>query len=88
MSIYVDNYMAPFGRLRLSHMIADTEEELDAMADRIGLKREWKQRGRHLHYDIGKAKRELAISYGAKSISCRELVRIANGVKPCGQDGH
>lgn len=77
MMVYVDNYAAPFGRLRLSHMIADTERELDIMAERIGLRREWKQCGRHLHYDVGVAKRKLAISYGAKPVTCRELVQVA-----------
>lgn len=46
------------------------------MADRIGMKREWKQKGRHLHYDIGETKRRLAIRFGAKAVTCRELVQI------------
>lgn len=49
-----------------SHLIADTEEELHQMAQRIGLKRAWFQAGRRPHYDIGTLRiRNLAIQMGA-----------------------
>ena len=74
MTVYVDHYRATFRRLRLSHMIADTEEELDAMADRLGLKRTWKQTRKWIHYDICESNRRLAIRYGAISVTSRELI--------------
>ena len=43
MTVYVDDMhlspMGQFGRMKMSHMIADSTDELLAMADRIGLAR-------------------------------------------------
>lgn len=74
MAVYVDDMHAPFGRLVMCHMIADTREELDAMADRIGLQRKWIQYpGQHReHYDICLAKRALAVAAGAVEITMRD----------------
>lgn len=68
MSVYVDSPIWGFGRMVMCHMIADTPEELHAMADRIGIQRRWYQappKASFWHYDIAKSKRELAISAGA-----------------------
>ena len=43
MAVYVDNMQAQFGRMKMCHMIADSTEELLAMADRIGVARKWIQ---------------------------------------------
>lgn len=58
----------------MSHMIADTEAELHAMAKRIGVARKWYQGD---HYDITQTKKVLAVKYGAKAITLRELAKIA-----------
>lgn len=68
MTVYVDNMMAPFGRMKLSHMIADTEAELHAMAADIGVRRKWYQGD---HYDVSLEKRALAIKAGAQEITWR-----------------
>lgn len=86
MTVYVDDmHLLPMGQYRhmkMSHMIADTEEELHAMARAIGVKRKWYQGD---HYDICKAKRTLAVEHGAVEISVRQLAAMAwcirNGIK-------
>ncbi len=68
MSVYVDRARNGFGRMVMCHMIADTPEELHAMADRIGVARRWFQtppKASFWHYDIAQTKRELAIKVGA-----------------------
>lgn len=44
MAIYVDDMKAGYGRMVMCHMLADSEDELHAMADRIGVARRWHQR--------------------------------------------
>ena len=75
MSVYVDNMEAPFGRMIMCHMIADSREELDAMADKIGVARKWIQKAgtEYEHYDICKAKKLLALQAGAKEITQHDL---------------
>ena len=69
MTVYVDDMQAPFGRMKMCHMIADSEAELHAMADKIGLARKWYQGD---HYDIAWSKRHLAVAAGAVEITYRE----------------
>ena len=70
MTVYVDNMRAPYRRMVMCHMIADTEDELHAMADKIGVAREWYQGD---HYDVCLQKRALAVQNGAKEVTQREL---------------
>jgi hypothetical protein len=78
MTVYVDDMhtvpMGRFGRMKMSHMIADTEPELHEMAHAIGIARRWYQGD---HYDVCKSKREAAIALGARPISMRELAKMA-----------
>lgn len=60
----------------MSHMLADIEEELHAMAVHIGLRREWFQNHGTPHYDLCQSKRELAIKAGAIPIGRREVVAL------------
>lgn len=78
MSVYVDEAIWPFGRMMMCHMIADTEEELLAMADTIGVARKWIQKkpGRPTHFDIAKGKRALAIKAGA--IACDRQAYVSH----------
>jgi hypothetical protein len=86
MSVYVDDMKADFTpshvanrKYVMCHMIADTRAELLTMADRIGVARKWIQKpGQPFeHFDICLSKRALAIRYGAKEVSRREIVYIA-----------
>lgn len=40
MTIYVDNYLAPYGRMKLCHMTADALQELHSMADQLSIPRD------------------------------------------------
>lgn len=69
MTVYVDDMRAKYGRLILCHMIADTDAELRAMADQIGLGQKWHQVD---HFDICLAKRAIAIRLGAIEVTKRQ----------------
>lgn len=76
MSVYIDDFNAPYGRMKMCHMIADTREELDSMASKIGVAHKWIQlKGRFPHYDICLSKKKLAIEAGAIECSSRDLVK-------------
>lgn len=70
MTVYVDDMRARFGRMLMCHMVADTEAELHAMADRIGVARRWYQGD---HYDICLSKVALALRHGAMPVTRRQL---------------
>lgn len=74
MTVYVDQARNRFRHMVMSHLLADTIEELHTMADRIGLARRWFQPGSTPHYDVCQAYRERAIRAGAKVIGRRDLV--------------
>lgn len=61
------------------HLQAADVEELHAFAARLGLRRAWFQsrpgKPWHDHYDLTRAKRELAIALGAEAIPWREAAR-------------
>jgi hypothetical protein len=79
MTVYIDDMstrpLGRFGRMKMSHMIADTDDELDAMAARIGVARKWHQGPpRHdSHYDVALSKRALAVAAGAVEITLKQL---------------
>lgn len=81
MAVYVDDMKVRYGRMIMCHMLADTDEELHQMADRIGVARRWHQRPgtSHSHYDICRSKRALAVAAGAKEITMREAAVICRG---------
>ena len=75
MAVYVDNFFAPFGRMKMCHLIADTQTELLEFVDKIGVQRKWIQNPltNREHFDICTSKRVLAIDAGAIEIGFREL---------------
>lgn len=76
MSVYVDDYFAQFSRMQMSHLIADSHDELLSFIDRIGVQRKWIQKqGTHQeHFDVCKSKRLLAIDAGAIQLTPKQLV--------------
>jgi hypothetical protein len=86
MTVYVDDMrmQAKVGRItaRWSHLQADSDEELHAFAEKLGLKRSWAQKpGTVLsHYDVTDNVRAMAIRLGAVPIGymsqeSRDLMR-------------
>lgn len=83
MVVYVDDMhkspMGRFGRMKMSHMMADTTEELLKMADVVGVDRKWIQNagaGPHReHFDISMIRRRLAVGAGAIELTMRGLAR-------------
>lgn len=79
MTVYVDDMRVSFGRMVMCHMIADTDEELHAMAARIGVARRWWQspaKSSGSHYDIALSKRALAVKFGAQQITVKQCAAM------------
>lgn len=93
MTVYVDDMhqfeLGRFGRMKMSHMIADTRAELIAMARAIGVQPKWIQHpGEHgEHFDIAKGKRDLAIAAGAIPITLRQCSAMCVRRRVTGQLG-
>ncbi len=66
------------------HMIADSEDELHAMAKRIGMKRRWYQDG---HYDLTATRRKQAIALKAREIPLREMPEKRRLMRPSKKKG-
>ena len=81
MATYVDSLFRFPGHPRFPwaqscHLFADSEAELHALAQELGMKVEWSQIGRRgiLHYDLNPERRARAIELGALPLSRRESV--------------
>lgn len=84
MTVYVDDMRAPFGRLIMCHMLADSEAELHAMAAAIGVARKWHQGD---HYDICLSKRAAAVKLGAVEVTRRTLGYMTMNHRATGELG-
>ena len=72
MAVYVDDMYAPFGRMKMCHMMADTHRELVEMADRVGVARKWIQDAGDPygeHFDVSMGARAKAVAAGAVEIT-------------------
>ncbi|CAN5736098.1 hypothetical protein BH09ACT8_BH09ACT8_56030 [soil metagenome] len=96
MTVYVDDARIParVGRhaTTWSHLFADTQDELHAFAERLGLRRSWFQdpvkigkpikarpgsrAAENWHYDVTESKRRQAVSMGAREVTWRDAVAI------------
>lgn len=82
MAVYVDRQQNRFRGMVMCHMLADTEAELHAMADRIGARREWYQRDASTpHYDVPLSRRAMAVEFGAVEIGRRETVAVIRRIR-------
>jgi len=65
--------------MTMCHMIADTDEELQEMALKIGLSRGWQH---HDHYDVSVSKKALAIENGAIEMpDIREFALLSRKIR-------
>lgn len=80
MAVYVDDMRAKYGQLIMCHMLSDTDDELHAMADLIGVDRKWWQspvKTSTSHYDICLSKRAIAVQYGAIEVTQRQMASMS-----------
>lgn len=87
MSVYVDDVRSyPLAMIQKAaqrhghkwcHMWADSESELIAFSEKIGMKRQWLQHEgtRHAHFDLVPMRRWFAVREGAIQMSRREYLR-------------
>lgn len=76
MTVYVDDMQAAFGRMKMCHMLADSDDELHSMAAKIGVAKRWHQKppkASTSHYDICLSKKALALQLGAVPITLRQM---------------
>lgn len=74
----------------MCHMVADSDDELHAMAERIGVARRWHQcppKASHSHYDIALSKRALAVQAGAVEVTLQQLAMMVRHRRATGELG-
>ena len=77
MTVYVDKPFYRVGRMVMCHMVADTLQELHAMADLIGVdRRHFQSDASTPHYDVCKQMRAVAVGAGAREVNRREMVAV------------
>lgn len=86
MSVYLDTARNRLGRMIMCHMIADTLDELHAMAAAIGMKRDWFQPGSFPHYDVCLMRRGRAIAHGAQVLDRRSFAIAMRRIRAMGGD--
>ena len=75
--VYVGTREYKLGRMIMSHMAADTLNELHQMAHSIGIDLKWFQdKPNKPHQDICKTKKVLAIQNGAKLVDDKEIIKM------------
>ena len=78
MTLYVDHARIPFGRMRMSHLLASTPAELRTAARALGLSRHIQAAGTPKeHLDVCESVRLQAIrTLGAEAVDRRTIGRI------------
>lgn len=76
MPVYVDQARNPFRGMLMCHMVADTMDELHAMAAAIGMPRRAYQPRSFPHYDVPLDRRAYAVALGAVEVDRRGIVAV------------
>ena len=75
--LYVDHARIPYGRMLMSHLMADTPEELREAAEQLGLSARIQRPGTEKeHLDVSETKRREALAMGARPVTGKELVNL------------
>lgn len=75
--VYVGTRIYKYGRMKMSHMAADTIEELHKMALMINIaKRHFQNKPGKPHYDICQQKKQQAIQLGAIEVCDKEIIKL------------
>lgn len=84
--VYIDNFNAAFGNMLMCHMVADSNQELLQMVDKIGVDRKWIQyAGTYAeHFDICLAMKKKVLAAGAKEITFMAYGRFCEKRKTLG----
>ena len=82
MAIYIDNVQIEWRGNKWCHMVADSIDELQFFAKKIGLKSEWFQTsGSYPHYDVTIETRIYALKLGAVEGDRKNIIRCAKLLK-------
>lgn len=77
--------------MKMSHMVADTTEELLTMADKIGVAQRWIQKkgqGRDReHFDVAMSARAKAVAAGAQELTMRDMALMCRRWREEGRGG-
>ncbi len=79
MSVHVDElreYPKAHGHSKWCHLLADSFDELEIFARKMGLHPDWIQSKSFIHYDLAERRRNQALKLGAIEISDKELVDL------------
>ena len=76
--LYVDHAQIPYKHMFMSHLMADSSEELLQATRKLGLPPWYIQEPGtpKEHMDVGDGKRQDAIAMGAIEVTSRDLVRL------------
>lgn len=75
--VYVGTRQYLYGGMKMSHMAADTLDELHLMAFNIGVdRRHFQMKPGKPHYDISQKMKARALLLGAKHVNDRDLIRM------------
>ena len=75
--VYIGSREYKYRGMLMSHMIADTIDELHKMAELIGVdKKHFQNKTARQHYDICKSKKKLAFKNGAIECTEKRLMSI------------